>query len=151
MNIILLEQIGRLGEPGDEVRVKAGYARNYLFPQGKALPANKENRAEFEGRRAQIEAEANKALAEARGRASGIEGAVLEIHVRASEEGKLFGSVNAADIEEAAGKKGLELQRSEVHLPDGPIKEIGDHEILVSLHAEVDCHITVSVLAEGGE
>ena len=145
MNVILLERIGRLGDPGDEVRVKAGYARNYLFPQGKALPATAENRAEFEARRAELEKVARENLGAAQQRASGIEGLTLEVRARAGEEGKLFGSVNAADIEEAAREKGVELQRSEVHLPDGPIKELGDHEIVVTLHPEIDCHITVSV------
>jgi len=137
MEIILLERIRNLGDLGDQVTVKPGYGRNYLIPQGKAVRATKENQEAFEGRRSELEAAAADALNKAQARAAEFEGVVLEIARRASEEGKLFGSVAATDIIEAAAAVGKELDKVEVNLPEGAIKVIGEHDIDISLHPEV--------------
>lgn len=148
MEIILLERIRNLGDLGDQVTVKPGYGRNYLIPQGKAVRATKENQEAFEGRRAELEAAANEALSKAQARAAEFEGVVLEIARRASEEGKLFGSVAVTDIIEAATASGKVLDKVEVNLPEGAIKVIGDHEIGISLHPEVSITLKISVIAE---
>jgi large subunit ribosomal protein L9 len=148
MEIILLERIGGLGNLGDQVKVRPGYARNYLIPAGKAVPATKEQKAAFETRRAALEAAAADTITQARARAAALEGARLEIEVKASEEGTLYGSVNVHDIADAADAAGLELHRSEIHLPAGPLKEVGEHDVTVTLHPEVDVHITVSVVTQ---
>ena len=148
MEIILLERIRNLGDLGDQVTVKPGYGRNYLIPQGKAVRATKENQEAFEGRRSELEAAAADALNKAQARAAEFEGVVLEIARRASEEGKLFGSVAATDIIEAAAAVGKELDKVEVNLPEGAIKVIGEHEIDISLHPEVSITLKISVIAE---
>lgn len=148
MEVILLEKVRNLGGLGDQVKVKPGYARNYLIPYGKAVPATAENRAKFEAQRAELEKLQKDALESAQGRAERLRGLTLQITRKVSEEGKLFGSVSVRDICEAALAAGFELERSEVHLPAGPIKEIGDHEVAVSLHPEVNFTITVSVVGE---
>jgi large subunit ribosomal protein L9 len=148
MQVILLEEVQNLGDLGDEVKVKPGFARNYLIPYGKAVIANAENRARFEAQRQELEHLHAEALAKARERASTMEGASVQFVRMVGEEGKLFGSVTTGDIVEAMAQAGFQLKRSEVHLSAGPIKELGDHEIAVSLHPEVHIKITVSVVAE---
>ncbi len=148
MEVILLEKIRNLGALGDQVRVKNGYARNYLIPYGKAVIANEQNKAEFEARRAELERQQQDALARAQARAETIDGATIQMSVRASEEGKLFGSVSTRDIAEAMKAAGYEVSRSEIQLSSGPIKEVGDFEITVGLHPEVTVKVTVSVSPE---
>ena len=148
MEIILLEKIRNLGDLGELVTVKPGYGRNYLIPQGKAVRASKENQEAFEGRRSELEAAASDALSKANARAAEFEGLVLEIARRASEEGKLFGSVAVTDIIEAVTATGKELDKVEVNLPEGAIKVVGEHDIGISLHPEVSITLKVSVIAE---
>lgn len=144
MDVILLEKIKRLGDLGDQVKVKPGYARNFLLPQGKALPATEANRAVFEARKAELVRKAQESLNAARIRAQAIAGKVLTIRVLASEEGKLYGSVNVSDIIEAARAQGLELQRNEVLL-SAPIRTVGSYDVAISLHSEVETSVTVVV------
>ncbi|MDX1488598.1 MAG: 50S ribosomal protein L9 [Acidiferrobacterales bacterium] len=151
MQVILLEELQNLGNLGDEVKVRAGYARNYLIPQGKAVIASEENRKKFETRRLELERLHAEALDAARTRASTLDGASVRIVRKAGEEGKLFGSVTTSDIVEAMMQAGLELKRSEIHLSAGPLKQVGDYEIAVSLHPEVHIKINVSVAAEEEE
>ena len=148
MQVILLEKIRNLGELGDQVNVKSGYGRNYLIPQRKAVVATAENKALFNARRAELEKTQADALVRARSRAQTIAGATVQIVSKASEEGKLFGSVGTADIADAMTAAGFELARSEVLLPNGPLKNIGDHEVSVLLHSEMTVHIIVSVIGE---
>jgi len=148
MEVILLEKIRNLGDLGQQVSVKPGYGRNYLVPQGKAVRATKENQEAFEGRRAELEAAASEALSKAVARAAEFEGFVLEIARRASEEGKLFGSVAITDIIEAVTAAGKTLDKVEVNLPEGAIKVIGEHDVDVSLHPEVSLTLKISVTAE---
>jgi large subunit ribosomal protein L9 len=145
MEIILLERIENVGGIGERVRVKSGYARNYLIPQGKATLATPENIAEFEKRRADIEEKAAAEIAEARERASKLEGQVLRLTAQAGTEGKLFGSIGTADIAEACAALGVEIERSEVRMPEGPIRVLGEHQIDIHLHTDVDVQITVLV------
>lgn len=148
MQVILLEKIRNLGGLGDEVKVKPGFARNYLIPYGKAVPATPENRARFEARRAELEKAQKEALDRAKARAEQLRGYTVQIVRKVSEEGKLFGSVTVRDICDAVAVAGFELEKSEVHLPAGPIKDLGDHEVLITLHPEVNFTITVSVIGE---
>ena len=148
MEVILLEKVQNLGDLGDLVKVKPGYARNYLIPHSKATPATEENKAKFEQRRRELEQAATARLQEAQQRAEPLAGLALEIGRKASEEGKLFGSVTSTDIAEAAAKQGQELAKAEILLPEGPIKALGEHEVAIALHPEVQCTITVNVLAE---
>ncbi len=148
MQVILLEKIINLGNLGDLVTVKPGYARNYLVPKGLATPATEENIKQFEGRRLELEKASADKLQAAKARASELEGQSVEIISRASDEGKLFGSVGLVEISEAFTAKGLELNKSEIQLPEGPIKEIGTNEVLCSIHSEVNFSITVEVVAE---
>jgi large subunit ribosomal protein L9 len=148
MEVILLEKVQNLGNLGDLVRVKPGYARNYLVPQGIATPATAENKAAFEKRRRELEKTAGERLQEAQARAVAMTGAGVEIARKASEEGKLFGSVSTIDIADAMNASGHDLAKSEIHLSEGPLKELGEHEVAVSLHPEVHLTITVRVVAE---
>lgn len=148
MEVILLEKVRNLGGLGDEVKVKPGYARNYLIPYGKAVPATAENRTKFETRRAELEKLQRDSLESAQRRAGRLRGLTVQIARKVSEEGKLFGSVTVRDICGAALAAGFELERSEVHLPSGPIKEVGDHEVAISLHPEINFTITASVVGE---
>ncbi|MEE9561278.1 MAG: 50S ribosomal protein L9 [Acidiferrobacterales bacterium] len=148
MQVILLEEVQNLGNLGQEVRVKPGYARNYLLPYGKAVIANEQNRAALEARRTDLEKMHTEVLAKAQERARVMEGATVQISRKVGEEGQLFGSVTTLDIVEAMAQAGVELEKSEIHLSTGPIKEIGDHEIAVSLHPEVHVKITVLVVEE---
>lgn len=148
MQLILLEKIRNLGELGDIVNVKSGYGRNFLLPHGKAVTATRENKQAFEARRAELERVQADAKGRAQARAESLNGLVVTLTRKAGEEGKLFGSVGTADIAEAATAAGHPLAKSELHLPSGPLKELGNHEIAVSLHPEVQCKITVAVMAE---
>jgi len=148
MEIILLEKVDNVGGIGDKVRVKSGYARNFLIPQGKATLATPANLAKFEARRAELEAKAAGELATAQARAKKLEGLVLKIGMQAGAEGKLFGSVGTVDIAEEIGKLGIEVERSEVRLPDGPLRVAGDHTIELHLHADVNVELKVVIEAE---
>ena len=148
MQVILLEKVRNLGSLGEEVRVKSGFARNFLIPYGKAVVANEDNRKKFEARRAELEAVQRDALGKAQARGEKLAGATVQIVRKISEDGKLFGSVGMRDIVDAMVAAGFEIERSEVHLDRGPIKEVGDHEISVSLHPEVNIKIHVSVVGE---
>jgi large subunit ribosomal protein L9 len=148
MEIILLEKVRNLGNLGDQVNVKSGYGRNFLLPHGKAVIANAANKAAFETRRAELEKNQMVALDLAKARAAKLDGLTVQITGKVGEEGKLFGSVGTADIAEAVAKQGFELDRSEIHLSAGPLKTVGDFEIPISLHAEVNIKIIVSVIGE---
>lgn len=146
MEIILLEKIDNVGGVGDKVTVKPGYARNYLIPQGKATLATPENVAKFEAQRAEIEARAQDELTQAQGRARQLEGQVLSISAKAGTEGKLFGSIGTLDIVEACAELGTPVERSEVRLPEGPIRLVGEHEIELHLHTDVNVGLVANVV-----
>lgn len=148
MNVILLDNIENLGKIGDLVSVKAGYGRNFLLPNGKAALATKENIVEFEAKRAGLEKAAAEDLSSAKARAELVQGMELVIPANAGSEGKLFGSIGPIDIAEAFSKVGVEVGRSEIRLPDGPLHEIGDFEVGLHLHPEINVEITVKVVAE---
>lgn len=148
MNVILLDSVENLGNVGDLVTVKPGFGRNYLLPSGKAALATKANIAEFEAKRADLEKAAAEEMKAARARADLIRGMELVISANVGSEGKLFGSVGTVDISEAFGKVGVEVARSEVRLPDGPIHEVGDYTIGVHLHSDLDVDVTLRVVAE---
>lgn len=149
MQVILLEKIGRLGDIGDQVAVKAGYGRNYLVPNGKAIPATADNVAKFEERRAELEAAATDKLTAAQGRAKLIENlGTITIAANVSEEGKLFGSVGTREIADAVTSKGQEVNKSEVLLPEGAIREVGEFAIQLQLHAEITQTINLEIVAE---
>ena len=148
MQVLLLEKIHNLGDLGDEVRVKPGYGRNYLVPQGKALPATDEHRAAFELRRAELEKQQADILSAAQRRASEIEGMEITLVRKAGEEGKLFGSVGAADVADAVKAAGVEVERSEVRLPESNLRQTGDYEVGFSLHPDVTANITVHIEGE---
>ena len=148
MEVILLEKIANLGALGDRVTVKAGYGRNYLIPQAKAVAATADNIEAFEARRAELEKEAAQILSAAEARATAVAALELTISANAGEEGKLFGSVGARDIAQAAADTGVELDRSEIRLPDGPVREVGEYAIEVGLHPEVETSLKVIVVPE---
>ena len=148
MNVILLERLSNLGDIGDEVAVKAGFARNFLIPKGKAVRATEENRAVFEGRRAELEKAAAEQLGEAQGRAAKLEGLALTMVVKAGEEGKLYGSVGTQDIADAISAEAIEVARAEVRMPEGVIRSTGEYEIDVQLHSDVTVSVAVAVVAE---
>ncbi len=148
MQVILLEKVINLGTLGDVVRVKDGYARNFLIPQGKAKRATTANLAEFEKRRAELEKAHAEVLAQAQDKATKLEGLMLQITQKAGVDGKLFGSVTNSDISEALKKQGFDVPKALVRMPDGPLKMIGDYPIKLALHADVVASITVSVLGE---
>ncbi len=148
MEVILLEKIVNLGDLGDKVTVKAGFGRNYLIPQNKAVPATKQNIAEFEERRAELERVEQEKLAEAQKRAEQVNALDITITVKAGDEGKLFGSVTVRDITEAAEKRSVTIDNSEVLLPEGPLREVGEYEIDVQLHPEVVATMKLGVIAE---
>ena len=148
MNIILLEKIDNVGGIGDEVNVKSGYARNYLIPQGKATVATPENIAKFETMREALEAKAASALELVQARAARIEGKVIKIHANAGPEGKLFGSVGSIDITNACNALDLNVERSEIRLPEGPIRATGEYQVDLHLHSDVNVSLTVIVEGE---
>ncbi len=149
MEVILLEKIGKLGNIGDKAKVKAGFGRNYLIPQGKAVFATESNIAEFESRRAELEAKAADALTAAQARADQL--AALDsivISVIAGDEGKLFGSIGARELEDAIGSAGVEVSKNEISLPDGALRQTGDYVIDIQLHSDVTASVSVTLEAE---
>ncbi len=149
MEVILLENIGSLGSLGDKVTVKPGYGRNFLVPKGKAVPASSENLAKFEARRAELEAAAAASFEVAQQRGANIEAlAQIAIAATAGEEGKLFGSVGTRDIAGAITEAGVAVDKSEVRLPEGVIRELGEYDIMLQLHADVAVNIAIAVVAE---
>ena len=148
MEVILLETIAKLGDLGEKVNVKSGYGRNFLIPQRKAVPATAENLEVFEARRAELEKLAGEKLVDAQGRAETINALSVSIETKAGEEGNLFGSVTVRDIAEAAEAKGVSLEKSEIRMPEGPIRELGEFDIDVHLHPEVDAVLKLSVVPE---
>lgn len=148
MEVILLEKVANLGALGDQVRVKPGYGRNYLIPQGKATPATPENIERFEQRRAELERQAAEALAAAQARADKLEGFELTLTAKAGDEGKMFGSVGTADIAEGLNAAGHEIERQEVLLPEGAFRQLGEYEVQLRLHADVETSIKLVIVAE---
>ncbi len=148
MEVILMEKVVNLGQLGDIVKVKEGYARNFLIPQGKAKRATENNRKEFEDRRADLEKQQMDALATAHARAEKLAGLLVQVTQKAGVDGRLFGSVTNHDIVEALKAQGFEASKSEVRLPNGPLKMVGDHPVTLALHSDVSAEIMVSVLGE---
>ena len=148
MQVILMEKVVNLGGLGDVVKVKDGFARNFLIPQGKAKRATAANLKEFEGRRAELEKKANEHLVSAQERAAKLEGQKIDIAQKAGVDGRLFGSVTNADIAEALTKGGVAVKKAEIRMPAGALKHIGEFPIVVHLHADVEANIVVHVVAE---
>ncbi|EAT11470.1 50S ribosomal protein L9 [Bermanella marisrubri] len=148
MNVILLEKVAKLGGLGDQVTVKAGYGRNFLIPQGKAVPATDVNVKEFEARRAELEKQAAEKLAAAEKRAEELKELELTLAVKAGDEGKLFGSIGTRDLADLIASTGLEANKSEIRLPNGPLRTTGTFEITLQLHADVTTSLTVHVVPE---
>ena len=148
MQIILLEKVVNLGGLGDVVKVKDGYARNFLIPQGKAKRATPASLADFEKRRAELEAAQATSLSSAREKGEKIDGLLVQISQKAGVDGRLFGSVTTIDIAEALQAQGIDVERANIRLPQGPLKQVGDHDISVALHTDVVVQIKVSVLGE---
>jgi large subunit ribosomal protein L9 len=148
MEVILLEKIGRMGGVGDKVNVRSGYARNFLFPFGKAIPATRENLADFEARKAELLKVAAEKLAAAQARADKLNGISVTIEANAGDEGKLFGSVGTRDIADALIAAGHTVEKSEVQLPDGALRETGDYEVDLALGSEVIASIKLSIVQQ---
>ena len=148
MEVILLQKVANLGNIGDRVKVASGYGRNYLLPQGKATLATAENVARFEARRAELEHAAQAEFTDARRRAEALGGFKLTITAKAGSEGKLFGSVGTSDIAEAASAAGHKLSRSEVRMPNGALRMVGEHSVHLHLHADVDLELPVLIIAD---
>ena len=148
MELILLQKVTNLGNLGDKVSVKPGYGRNFLVPQGKAVPATAANLAEFEAKRAEYEAKAKAQLDGASARLAQLEGASVTVTANASTEGKLYGSVGPRDIAEAFTAAGLPLEKSEVVMGEGPIRHVGEFDVVVHLHADVETTVKVVVVPE---
>jgi large subunit ribosomal protein L9 len=148
MEIILLQKVANLGQIGDRVKVKSGYARNFLVPTGRATLATVANIAKFEAQRAVLEAKADTELKQAQQRAADLESFKLELKAKAGTEGKLFGSIGTADIAEAAVKAGHPITRSEVRMPTGPIRTTGEHQVQLHLHTDVNVTLAVTIVAE---
>jgi large subunit ribosomal protein L9 len=148
MQVILMEKVANLGELGDVVKVKDGYARNFLIPHGKAKRATETNLKAFEARRAELEKAQAETLKAAQERASRLDGLTLQITQKAGPDGRLFGSVTNYDIVEALKKQGHEVERANIRMPQGPLKQVGDFPLQVALHTDVTANITVSVLGE---
>jgi large subunit ribosomal protein L9 len=149
VEIILMEKIANLGQLGDVVKVKPGYARNFLIPQGKAKRATAGNREEFEKRRGDLEKAQSDSLAAAQARAQKLEGVTLQMARKAGVDGRLFGSVTNADIVETLAAQGIEVEKAEVRMPGGPLKQVGEHHVELALHSDV--HITITVAVVTGE
>ena len=148
MQVILMEKVVNLGSLGDVVKVKDGFARNFLIPQGKAKRATDKNLKEFENRRSDLEKKANEQLVGSQERAAKLEGMKIDIAQKAGVDGRLFGSVTNGDIAEALGKQGLTVKKSEIRMPAGPLKHIGEFPIVIQLHSDVLANIVVHVVAE---
>ena len=148
MEVILLDNIGKLGCLGDKVTVKPGYGRNYLVPYGLAVPATKDNVEAFEAQRAELEAQAAERKAQAETRAAQLAEIELSLVAKAGDEGKLFGSIGPRDLADAISSAGIDVAKSEVRMPNGPIRQTGEYDIALHLHAEVDAVVRVVVVAE---
>ena len=148
MEVILLEKLGRSGSVGDKINVKAGYARNFLFPYSKAIPATKDNLANFEARKAELLKVAAEKLSAAEARAEKLNGLAVTIAANAGDEGKLFGSVGTRDIAEAITAAGVSVDKSEVRLPNGAIRNTGEYTVALHLHSDVNAEVSVTVVAE---
>ncbi|GHA71877.1 50S ribosomal protein L9 [Cognatilysobacter bugurensis] len=148
MQLILLQNVTNLGKLGDKVTVKPGYGRNFLVPQGKAVPATAANLADFEARRAEFEAKAKAQLEGAESRQAALEGTEVTISANSSTEGKLYGSITPRDIAEALTKHGNQVDKSEVVLGEGPLRRVGEYEIVVRLHADIEATVKVIVVPE---
>ena len=148
MQIILMEKVVNLGALGDVVKVKDGYARNFLIPHGKAKRATEANLKEFEGRRAELEKKAADILTTAQDRAAKLEGLAITIARKAGVDGRLFGSVNNADVAEALGAQGIPVSKAEIRMPQGPVKHIGEYPLVLQLHTDVLANIVLHVAAE---
>ncbi|MAC47450.1 50S ribosomal protein L9 [Oceanospirillum beijerinckii] len=148
MEVILLEKVGKLGGLGDQVTVKAGFGRNFLLPYGKAVMATEANIAEFEARRSELEAQAAEIKAAAEARAAALEEIELSIAAKAGDEGKLFGSIGTRDLAEAISSAGIDVAKSEVRLPEGPIRTVGEFDVAIQLHSDVTTSVHIIVTAE---
>lgn len=148
MQVILLEKVENLGNLGDQVKVRSGYGRNFLIPKGKATPATPGNIARFEARRAELEKAAAEALAAAEARKAGLEGLRVTITAKAGDEGKLFGSIGTTDIAQAVTAAGQPVERHEVRLPEGPFRAVGEFEVELHLHTDVNATITLVIAPE---
>jgi large subunit ribosomal protein L9 len=148
MDVILLQKVANLGNIGDRVKVRSGYGRNFLLPQGKATLATADNVARFEARRTELERLAREHLTSAEERAGAMKDFRLTIHAKAGTEGKLFGSIGTSDIAEAATREGFKVERSEVRMPTGPLRTVGEHRIHLHLHADVDVPLHIVIVAE---
>ncbi|MCL7944382.1 50S ribosomal protein L9 [Marinobacter sp. ATCH36] len=148
MEVILLEKVANLGSLGDKVKVKSGYGRNFLLPYGKAVAATADNLKAFEERRAELERVAAEKLSAAQARGEALAGASVTITSKAGEEGKLFGSIGVRDIADAITAAGTEVEKSEVRLPEGPLRLVGEYEIELQLHSDVSVVINLAVVAE---
>lgn len=148
MQVILLEKIVNLGSLGDVVKVREGFARNFLIPNGKARRATPQNLADFEQRRADLERAQAATLTKAQEEAAKLDGLMVQITQKAGVDGKLFGSVTNVDISDALKAQGLEVPKAAIRMPQGPLKQVGDHPIKIALHADVVVTVTVSVLGE---
>lgn len=146
MDVILLQKVENLGDIGDKASVKPGFARNFLIPTGRALPATTDNLKEFETRRAELEKAAQESLARARGRATALEDLTITIPANCGPGGKLFGSIGNADIATAVSNAGVEVQKSEVRMPEGALRQTGEFEIGLHLHTDVDATVSVVVV-----
>ena len=148
MEVILLQKVANLGNVGDRVKVRSGFGRNFLLPQGKATLATAENIARFEARRAELERMAREHLQSAEDRAVALRDFKLTVSAKAGTEGKLFGSVGTSDVAEAVTRAGFHLERSEVRLPNGPLRMLGEHLVSLHLHADIDVPLHVTIIAE---
>ena len=148
MQIILMEKITNVGQLGDIVNVKSGFARNYLIPQGKAKRATEQAIAEFQSKRAELEKNQAAALSAAQAIAVKLDGLLVQITQKTGNDGKLFGSVTNANIAEALAEQGFEIERSMIRMPQGPLKHVGDYPLTITLHSDVSAQVTVSVLGE---
>ncbi|HKA41182.1 MAG TPA: 50S ribosomal protein L9 [Burkholderiales bacterium] len=148
MQVILLERIANLGQLGEVVKVRDGFARNFLIPHGKAKRATPENIAEIERRRSELERAQAEALAQAQERSSKLDGLMIQITQKAGVDGKLFGSVTNVDVAEALKAQGFDVPKAAIRMPQGPLKQVGDHPLKVALHSDVVVTVTVSVLGE---
>jgi large subunit ribosomal protein L9 len=148
MEVILLQKVANLGNIGDRVKVRSGFGRNFLLPQGKATLATPDNVARFEARRAELERAAREHLSSAEERAVAMKDFKLTIRAKAGTEGKLFGSIGTSDIAEACTREGFKVERSEVRLPSGPLRMVGEHTVNLHLHADIDVPLHVTIVAE---
>lgn len=148
MEVILLEKVANLGTLGDKVVVKPGYGRNFLIPQGKAVRASAEKMAEFEARRAELEKAAAEKLSDAEARAAKMAEIELTLTAKSGDEGKLFGSIGARDLAEAITSTGVAVEKSEIRLPEGPIRSVGEYDVAVQLHTDIAATIKVFIVAE---